>query len=207
MSTLDKNWSEQILHFWFDELSEQDWFSFSPKIDALIMSRFQMMSKIIFESSLETLDITRQGQMHERSHIQALAAIIALDQFPRNLYRKQSAAFAYDEKALEILHFILNQKSNLDQMFKSLKLSDEMLKNHKKFLLMPLLHSEKLSDQELELEVFAKEINDETQNMYVRKHYEIIKKFNRFPHRNEVLNRPNTAQEIEYLKNSDRFGQ
>ena len=117
-----------------------------------------------------------------------LAEIIVLDQFSRNIFRGKPESFQADPLAL-----ILSQEA----MFQS---DHHHLETFQKvFLLMPLMHSESLLIQDESVRLFE-EFGKEDNLKYAIKHREVIKRFGRFPHRNDILSRPSTAEEIEFLK-------
>jgi len=121
----------------------------------------------------------------------ALALILILDQFPRNLFRGQPQTFATDEKALTVANDAINQK--FDQ---------QLLSVQRAFIYLPFEHSENLADQSRSVELFTPLKDDpNTASMfdYAIAHANIIQKFGRFPHRNTILGRPSTPEELEFL--------
>ena len=120
-----------------------------------------------------------------------LAAVIALDQFPRNLYRGDPRAFAADPAALALATEAVER--GLDRA---------MSIDERKFLYLPFEHSEDPAVQARSVELFAA-LEDEDTLGYALRHKEIIDRFGRFPHRNEVLGRESTPEEIEFLKEPD----
>jgi uncharacterized protein (DUF924 family) len=111
-----------------------------------------------------------------------LALIIVLDQFPRNMFRGAARAFATDAQAVTLTRHGIEK--GFDISFTGAELD---------FFYMPLMHSECLNDQAL---LLAKGYGD---NRYAREHYETIARFGRFPYRNAILGRKNTAEEDAYL--------
>ena len=125
-----------------------------------------------------------------------LASIIVLDQFSRNMYRGSSNSFAFDNKAMELTRAIHPMIQNGQ--------ASHFGKYEKMFSYMTLMHSEILKEQQLGVELFD-ELASEYDGMasvsqYMKKHIAIIERFNRFPHRNEILGRESTPEEIEFLK-------
>ena len=110
-----------------------------------------------------------------------------LDQFPRNIFRNTSQAFVTDKQAVELTKYAVN--NNYQQ-----NLSPE----EQVFLYMPLMHSENRKDQAKCVELFTK-LGKEDNPKFAIKHREIIDRFGRFPHRNEILGRESTPQETEFL--------
>lgn len=113
----------------------------------------------------------------------SLAAVILFDQFPRNIFRNQSKSFEFDPQALAITNLAI-EKGYYDQL----------PENQRSFLLMPLMHSESLEMQNKGLELF-----DSQFQKFGIMHRDIIQKFGRFPHRNEILGRASTPEEVEFL--------
>lgn len=179
----NENWPQAVLTFWFDELKKKDWFISTPEIDKTITDRF---------AALHTLLNNEKKLPDEPDQIRALASVIVLDQFPRNMYRGSEKAFASDALALHLTKQAITRK-----------LDDGMNTDQKQFLYMPFMHSENLEDQQQSLALFtALDLGKHAQD-----HLELIERFGRFPHRNELLGRQSTAEEIEYLKDGKRFGQ
>ncbi|MBA8667887.1 DUF924 domain-containing protein [Holosporaceae bacterium 'Namur'] len=169
---------EDILGFWFSQESQPLWFAKNNEFDTLITNKFYNIYK---QASLERL-------AHWKNTPEGLLAlIIILDQFPRNMFRDTPQAFSTDEKALNLVKYALHH------------IFDKQLsKNeYKHFLYLPLMHSENLEDQKLCLDLFKEQ---KEQLKYAKQHYEIIKKFGRFPHRNKILGRISSPKEIQFLK-------
>ncbi len=181
-ATDSTQWPEQVLTFWFEELDEKDWFGSSEQLDATIKQRFGDVHRELSAYSALPEPLTPEH---------ALAAVIVLDQFSRNMFRGTSDAFKYDALALTF-----TKQAMRDQ------LQDKLDDKQKWFLFMPFMHSENLSDQKAALDLFTGKSAESAVE-----HHDIIARFGRFPHRNEVLGRENTPEETQYLKNARRFGQ
>ena len=117
----------------------------------------------------------------------ALAEIIILDQFSRNIYRDSPRAFAYDTLALVLAQEAIRRKFD-----------DELKVKQRAFLYMPFVHSESAELHEIALFLFDKPGLEDNFNYEIR-HKEIIDRFGRYPHRNEILGRKSTAEELEFL--------
>jgi uncharacterized protein (DUF924 family) len=120
-----------------------------------------------------------------------LALVIVLDQFSRNIHRDDARAFAQDEHARECAEEAIERGDDLG-----------MLPVERQFLYMPFEHSERLEDQELALDLFRSlDAFEETHDVsdWARRHHAVIERFGRFPHRNAILGRESTAEEIEFL--------
>ena len=170
---------EEILDFWFGELRPEDWFNGGEAVDARIRERFLDLHESLREQVPEEWRASARG---------TLAAAIALDQFPRNMYRNDPRAFAADAAAIALV------KEALDRGFDR-ELSDE----ERKFLYLPFEHSEDPAEQARSVALFSM-LGDETTLDYARQHQVIIDRFGRFPHRNETLGRPSTPEEIAFLE-------
>ena len=168
----------EILDFWFSDKVKSLWFKKQESFDHEIQERFEPM---YFAAKQGELDMWRNVP-HS-----ALALIIVLDQFPRNMYRQTPQAFATDNKAVEIAKYAIS--NNYQQ---------SLTKEQQVFLYMPLMHSESKPDQALCVELFT-ELGKEENLKFARKHQEIIQRFDRFPHRNEILGRESTKTEKEFL--------
>ena len=175
---MDKYQFSEVINFWFDETVKPLWFKKKEEFDRQIQQRFEPMYLA-----------AKQGELdHWRNVPQsALALIILLDQFPRNMYRQTPQAFATDDKAVEITKQAIARSDR-----------QSLTKEQAAFLYMPLMHSESKSDQALCVELFTK-LGKEDNLKFARKHQEIIERFDRFPHRNEILGRESTKAEQEFL--------
>lgn len=180
------NWRDEILDFWFGELTPDDWFAGGTQLDERIRDRFAERYKQL------SGDVPAEAMNDPRS---ALAAIIALDQFPRNMFRGTAQAFGSDHQALALA------RNAHDRGFDSDMTDDERI-----FLAMPLMHSETLDDQNKCVEVF-KDIGDENSLKYAIEHRDIVEKFGRFPHRNRPLGRDSSEAEKAFMEEHKGYGQ
>jgi len=183
MDSIQADWPKQVLSFWFKELNKKDWFVASKSLDNAIIERF---------SSAHAQVKTWPSLPLDADQHKALAAIIVLDQFSRNMFRGTKEAYGFDTLALSFASQALARE--LDS-----SLSDD----EKQFMYMPFMHSENLDDQRTAVNLFTAIGRPE----HAIEHLAIFEKFNRFPHRNQVLARKSTNQETEYLKGAKRFGQ
>ena len=170
---------EDILNFWFKECNPEQWFKKNDAFDQIIKNTFSNTIEAAIKGKMDNWKNTETG---------CLALIIILDQFTRNVFRDTLRAFVGDNKAL-----VLSQKC----------CDKEYLKNpdiqRRKFMLMPMMHSEKITVQEAALPLFKK-YTSEKDYEYAKKHHEIIARFGRFPHRNVILGRKSTNDELLFLK-------
>ena len=177
-----------VLDFWFTSAKglgspRIEWFRQDRAVDGEIRRRF--------------------GDLHERaargemnawraSPEPMLALVIVLDQFSRNLYREDPRAFAQDALARECANQALTRGDDLG-----------LVPVQRQFLYMPLEHSENIEDQERAVELMRSlEAFEETRGLteWAEKHRDIVKAFGRFPHRNAILGRESTPEELEFLK-------
>lgn len=170
---------EDILNFWFGQLSPEDWFKKNPNLDHQITDSF-----------LEVYQKAAQGELFiwRESMEGRLAEIIVLDQFPRNMFRDHPKSFQHDSLAL-----ILSQEAC------DLPAAKELPSIKRAFLYMPFMHSESLVVHNKAVELFSE--NGLEKNLeFELKHKTIIERFGRYPHRNQILDRESTLEEIEFLK-------
>jgi len=175
---MDEDWAEQVLGFWFEELQPADWFRKSEALDARIKARF-----LALYQQLAGGDVGLAGGARE-----VLAAVIVLDQFPRNMFRGSAKSFASDGEALALAERAIGAGLDL-----------ELAPEERSFLYMPFQHSEDAGVQARSVELFAR-LGNENNLDYARRHQQIIARFGRFPHRNAVLGRASTPEELEFLK-------
>lgn len=178
-----------VLEFWFSEQSRALWFEKNAAFDEAIRARFEDTVRAAAAGELEHWERTAPG---------ALALVIVLDQFPRNLYRGSARAFAADQRAREVADRAIGRR--LDQ---------EIPLTQRHFFFLPFEHSESTGDQERSIALFQAwaEAHDGPardraleQMRYVHRHAEIVARFGRFPHRNEALGRKSTEAEIAFLR-------
>jgi uncharacterized protein (DUF924 family) len=182
-----------ILDFWLLPLGDaghgkprEMWWNSTPELDAEITARFDAL---LSQAEAGELD----GWAHSPDG--ALALILLCDQFSRNIHRKTARAFATDAKALQTARF------SLARFYPAAFPLGVRL-----FFYMPFQHSETLADQELCCALFQA-LGDAENDKYAIDHRDIVARFGRFPHRNDVLGRTCTPEELEYLKTANRFGQ
>jgi uncharacterized protein (DUF924 family) len=168
------DWREEVLKFWFG-LEPAQWWRGGPELDHGIRQQFL---KLWAEKRQLPVDAFLTDPLT------AAAAVILFDQFPRNMFRGHADAFATDHMALAI------SKAAIDLGF-----DEELAKDERKFLYMPLQHSENLEDQNRAVLLFT-EIGDEEQIKYAKHHRDIIARFGRFPHRNPILGRTPRPDEL-----------
>ena len=178
---MDEHAIDEILQFWFEDIEHSRWFKKDPEFDRELEQRFGHVLTLANNDQLDGWCDTPRGR---------LALIILLDQFSRNVYRGTYRSFEADPKALSLA--VDGIEDGSDQA-----LSLEQ----RSFFYLPVRHAEDLARQELGL-AKTRELNDAGYgtDKYALNHLEIIARFGRFPHRNDVLGRRNTPEEDEYLK-------
>ena len=171
-------WVEDVLRLWFAELSADDWFRANDEVDAQIRERFLPLHENLVGKDGD-------GAATPRS---MLATVIVLDQFSRNMFRGSPRAYAADPIARRVA------KSAIEQGLDTVMTTPERM-----FLYLPFQHSEDAQDQLLSVNL-CKPLGNEDWTYHAVAHKDIIDRFGRFPHRNAVLDRCSTAEEIEFLE-------
>lgn len=194
---------EAILQFWFGDIDEdtevtmdseysKKWFGKSEELDKEIKKNFEGDVKKAIKGQLDDWADDPRGR---------LALIILLDQFTRNIYRDSPKAFDSDLKALELS--LASLKDGFDGRVGFVE---------RQFMYMPLMHSENLEVQKNSVEVFAKHLEEAERYEdpsveyfrsvleYAQKHHDVIERFKRFPHRNKILGRRSTSEELAFLE-------
>ena len=170
---------EQVITFWFKELEPKMWWKKSADMDVTIKSRFETVHAAATKGEFYSWRQSAHG---------ALAEVIVLDQFSRNMYRDTPLAFQFDSTAL-----VLSQIA-IDKGYDKTLLDTERL-----FLYMPFMHSESALIHEQAVTLFT-DLGLEENLKYEFAHKKIIDRFGRYPHRNKILERESTDEEIEFLK-------
>jgi len=182
---------DEILFFWFGEPRDDKayydewhsrWFNATPQFDQEVRDRFT-----------EDYQQASTGQLtawREEPH-SGLALVLLLDQFPRNMFRGDPRAFATDALAREVATHLI--QTGFDR---------RLLPIERAFVYMPFMHSETLADQRFSVTLFQ-QLAQEREHLsfvtYAIEHLEVIERFGRFPHRNAILGRVSTSEEMEFL--------
>jgi len=167
-----------ILHFWFEELTPKQHFTKDPALDAAMRTRFGPTLEAAARCELFAWRATPKGR---------LAEIVLLDQFSRNIYRDTPLAFAQDALALVLAQELV--ASHQDRTLPPTQRS---------FAYMPYMHSESALIHTQSVQLFAQP-GLEGNLAYAQQHQSIIQRFGRYPHRNAILGRTSTAQELAFL--------
>ena len=176
--------AQAVLDFWFVDTPSEKRFKKDPTFDQLIKDKFLKDYELASANEYDDWQDTPMG---------TLALIILFDQFSRNMFRDNKKAFDQDTKARLIVSDAVHA-GFLEEMDQSQRL----------FMLLPLIHSEEILDHEMAYFLLDKYLKDHPDLTNIKKfwqdHTKAIKQFHRYPHRNKVLGRESTEQEIEFLK-------
>lgn len=175
--------AEQINDFWINDVGPKGWYQSTDQIDQDIRDRF-----------MDDVIAAKQGDYNDWGcwPTASLALLILLDQFPRNLFRNDARSFSTDKKALCLA------KKTIEKGFDWRTPEPE-----RQFYYLPLMHSESLTDQDRCVRLLNSRMSGSGDGniRHARVHREIIRKFGRFPYRNEALQRTTTPLEADFLKN------
>jgi uncharacterized protein (DUF924 family) len=173
---------EEVYRFWVEECERAQWFTATPAFDREIRERFGDTHLMLAGG----VDETWRADARSR-----LAAVIVLDQFPRNIYRGTPLAFATDGLALREAKLAL--AAGADAKVES---------SCRCFFYLPFEHAEDLAAQRESLRLFERLAVDAAGAgtlTYAMRHYAVIERFGRFPHRNAILGRASTPEELAFL--------
>ncbi len=183
----------EVLDFWFGREGEegygeyrQAWFTKDAEFDREVRDRFESVHEEAAAGRLEGWKDEAQS---------CLALIITLDQFPRNMFRGDPKTHATDADAVAVAQHAVEHAYDR-----------ELPSFQRLFVYMPFMHSEGLEDQRFSVELFqglSAETGSEDLLRYATRHMEIVERFGRFPHRNQVLERETTPEEAEFLTEPD----
>lgn len=173
---------EEVLKFWLDDSRPEQWYVQDDAFDQEIRDQFQ-----------ETWEGACEGRhsMWLTYPSGALAYIILMDQFGRNMFRNSGKAFTADRAALSAAKSAIEKKWDLR--------IDEPARQ---FFYMPLMHSENLCDQDRCVRLICDRLSEQGDStlLHAQAHREVIRQFGRFPYRNEALNRTSSVQELRYIQ-------
>lgn len=188
MSQIDNKEISELIEFWFAEEMRAYWFNATAEMDSLILNKFQALWHRAVNGDLDDWVNSAEG---------ALALIILLDQMPLNMFRGQAKSFSTEAKAIEVTKLAIN--NGLDKQLNTMQ---------RGFAYMPLMHSENKEDQALSVEQYSQlvEAGGSKESLNFAKHHQaIVEQFGRFPHRNQILGRESTFEELEYLSSEHAF--
>ena len=172
--------ASEVLAFWFTETLPHEWFAKDRAFDDLVQQRFLRLTRRAIAGELDAWYAEPTG---------ALALVLLLDQFPRQIWRDSAMAFSGDPQAMAL--------SLRAVELGWLELGQE--RTQRQFWLMPLMHSEDLAVQEAALPLFERFSDPRTAD-FARRHRDVIARFGRFPHRNMLLGRVSSAAELAFLQ-------
>lgn len=170
---------DEILKFWLDECSPDQWFASDPAFDAAIRDRFEETWKQATEGRFALWLTYPNG---------VLAYIILTDQLPRNMFRDQPKSFSTDRAALAAAKAAIAKGWDM-----------RIEPTARQFFYLALEHSESLCDQDRAVRLIHARLDDPQSLLHARAHREVIRQFGRFPHRNAVLGRKTTLAEQAHL--------
>ncbi len=179
MTAASEEWIGDVDSFWFEELGRSRWFSKDDDVDAVIRGRFLLLYEVL--TTWPAGDAWASAQ-------RALATVLVLDQFPRNIFRNTPQAFATDNLARAVAHGAVAK--GLDK---------PLAPERRLFLYLPFEHSEDRDDQARGVALISG-LGDEEFTRYALAHQAVIDRFGRFPHRNAVLGRTSTPEEEAFLE-------
>ena len=171
-------WVGPVLDFWFGELEPRQWWLKDPAFDAAVRARFGQLHA---ELATGRAPLASDPRM-------ALAAVIVLDQFSRNIHRDDPRAFDADPLARQVAALAIDRGWDL-----------HFGRNERMFLALPFEHSEDRADQARSV-ALMRALGDEEWTRYALAHQALIERFGRFPHRNAVLGRASTPEELAALR-------
>ena len=170
--------ASDIIQFWFEEIDSALWWQKDLTFDALIVERFSDVYRQACAGELYTWRATAEGR---------LAEIIVLDQFSRNMFRDKKEAFAQDRLALILTQELI-----------SLTLDKTLTDIQRSVVYLPFMHSESLVIHDVALSLYQ-DLGITSSIEFELQHKKIIEKFARYPHRNQILGRTSTVDEVEFL--------
>ncbi|MBG9984331.1 DUF924 domain-containing protein [Aerococcaceae bacterium DSM 111022] len=174
---------QDIIDYWFNELTPEQWFMGGEVVDQQIAERFSQVTEQAKRGELYSWRESLEGRVAE---------IIVLDQFSRNLYRKDGRAYSSDDMALTLSQEIQRQDG-----------FDDLDKDYQLFAIMPFMHAESRLIQNISVELFKKYDEWDGNLEHAVAHKEIIDQFGRYPSRNKQIGRESTPEELTFLSESD----
>ena len=173
-----------IIDFWYSEDLKKHWFKSIPAVDDLIRQKYESLWQSAKQGEMDNWYDTAEA---------CLALVIILDQFPLNMFRGEASSFSTESKAIDVSLHAIHQ--GYDR---------ELSKAELIFLYMPLMHSENMQHQNMSVNLFDKAGLVENAGFALH-HQDIIRRFGRFPHRNKILGRQSTPEEIAWLESDKAF--
>lgn len=178
----DDDLINEILTFWFSDEVKPKWFNSTPAFDDQLRNSYQRVWGLARAGTYDHWELEPEG---------VLALVIILDQFPLNMFRNDARQYSTEAHARKVAD------RAIDQGF-----DETLTPEQKAFLYLPFMHSESLADQDRAVELYDR-AGLEDNLRYAHHHRDVIRRFGRFPHRNEALGRTSTREEMEYLEKSN----
>lgn len=175
---------QDIINFWYASDTSIQWFNSTQSLDMRIMNEYESLWQQARDGKLESWQFTPEG---------CLALAIILDQFPLNMFRGKPESFSTEAKAIEVSKWAISR--DFDKQLPT----DQVA-----FLYMPLMHSENMDDQNLSVMKFEA-AGLENNVRFAKHHRGIVERFQRFPHRNRILGRESSQEEIDWLASDKAF--
>jgi len=176
--------AQALIDFWFSPEAAKRWFNSTPAFDDELRERYAETYTMACRGDLDEWQETAEG---------ALALVILFDQIPLNIFRGQAPSFATEARAREVARKAIARGFDT-------QLTDQQ----KVFMYLPYMHSENLADQDISVDLFTQAGLDNNLR-YASHHREIVRRFGRFPHRNEILGRRSSEEEIAWLASEESF--
>ena len=173
-----------VLDFWFAPTAREHWFNSTPEFDAAIRTRFETTWQQARDERLEAWEESPDG---------ALALVIVLDQLPLNMYRNDAVCYSTEAQSRAVATRAIAR--GFDRQLPRDRLA---------FMYLPFMHSESLADQDRSVELFEQAGLDGNLE-FARHHRDIVARFGRFPHRNRLLGRDSTPEELDWLASPGAF--
>lgn len=175
---------KSIIEFWYSDRIKSKWFNSTEKLDKEIKDSYEYIWKNAIRGEYKDWKNSAEG---------CLALAIIFDQLPLNMFRGEVESFSTEGMAVRVTKHAIERGFDV-----------QIDKDHLAFLYMPLMHSENIDDQNLSVGLFEKAGLTDNWN-FAKHHRDIVEKFGRFPHRNEILQRQSSQDEIDYLKSDQAF--
>lgn len=169
---------KDIIDYWYSDKIKAGWFNSTIELDTEIKTKYEFLWESGLKGFIDNWQDTAEG---------CLALAIIFDQLPLNMFRGKAKSYQTESNAIKIT------KHAIEQNFLT-----ELKKEQLAFIIMPLMHSENLEDQNLSVELFKK-YNLVENLIFAEQHQKIIQTFGRFPHRNQILDRNSSKKEQDYL--------
>lgn len=170
---------QEVLNFWFETLSPKDWWEKNFELDQKIETQFGPTHEAATKGELTQWRTCAEGR---------LAEIIVIDQFSRNIFRNDPKSFIFDPLALCLSQWLIDSSLDL-----------QLTTKQRVFAYLPFMHSESAEIHKQAVSLYQ-QLGASENLAFELKHKEIIDRFGRYPHRNQILGRQSTPEEIEFLK-------